>query len=42
MTETTLAPQYDPRAIESDIYRRWVESGAFAARPDSGASPTSS
>ncbi|HEY2825810.1 MAG TPA: valine--tRNA ligase [Gemmatimonadales bacterium] len=39
MTDSTLAPQYDPRAIEGDIYRRWVASGAFAGRPDSPAAP---
>ncbi|HEV8263304.1 MAG TPA: valine--tRNA ligase [Gemmatimonadales bacterium] len=27
-----LAPQYDPRAVEPSLYRRWLERGAFAPR----------
>jgi valyl-tRNA synthetase len=31
MTHTALAPQFDPTAIEADIYRRWREGGVFGA-----------
>ena len=32
MTEPDeLSPQYDPRAIEADIYAKWMASGAFTA-----------
>jgi valyl-tRNA synthetase len=27
-----LPPQYDPRAIEKEIYRQWMEAGAFEPR----------
>jgi valyl-tRNA synthetase len=30
-----LPTQYDPRGIEDRIYARWLEAGAFAAKPDS-------
>jgi valyl-tRNA synthetase len=33
MTEP-IAPQYDPSAIESELYARWEASGVFAARAD--------
>ncbi|MBN2492712.1 MAG: valine--tRNA ligase [Planctomycetes bacterium] len=29
-----LPTQYDPAAIERDIYRRWLDAGAFRAVPD--------
>ncbi|HIN80544.1 MAG TPA: valine--tRNA ligase [Planctomycetes bacterium] len=29
-----LASTYDPQRIESPVYRRWLESGAFDANPD--------
>ena len=33
MTTTQLAPRYDPSAIESDIYRRWMDAGVFSPTP---------
>ncbi len=39
MTVTELKPQYDPSCIESRIYRRWTETGIFAARADSAREP---
>lgn len=33
MTETTLPPQYNPAAIESDLYRFWLAQGCFAPPP---------
>ncbi len=39
MTVTELKPQYDPSSIESRIYRRWTETGIFAARADSAREP---
>jgi len=32
-----LAPQYDPAATESSIYRRWAEAGLFRPRDAAGA-----
>jgi hypothetical protein len=31
LTSLELAPQYDPRAIEADIYARWMAARAFEA-----------
>ena len=31
-----LAPQYDPSAIERDLYARWLEAGAFTAHAGRG------
>ncbi|HET8648909.1 MAG TPA: valine--tRNA ligase, partial [Gemmatimonadales bacterium] len=31
-----LAPQYNPAAIETDLYRWWRERGLFTPRPDTG------
>ncbi len=31
---TTLAPQYDPSAIEADIYKRWLDAGVFGTTPE--------
>ncbi|MBI4502621.1 MAG: valine--tRNA ligase [Gemmatimonadetes bacterium] len=39
MTRTTLAPQYDPSAVESAIYARWEDAGVFTADPSSPAEP---
>lgn len=39
MTVTELKPQYDPSSIESRIYRRWTDTGIFAARADSAREP---
>ncbi len=39
MTTITLAPQYDPPAIERDIYRRWLDSGVFTADVSSADEP---
>jgi valyl-tRNA synthetase len=36
---TTLAPQYDPSAIEADIYQRWLDAGVFRASVDSDREP---
>jgi valyl-tRNA synthetase len=36
---TTLAPQYDPSAIEGDTYQRWLDAGVFAASVDSDRTP---
>ncbi|UCG88801.1 MAG: valine--tRNA ligase [Gemmatimonadota bacterium] len=36
---TTLAPQYDPLAIEGDTYQRWLDAGIFAASTESGRTP---
>src|SRR6266853_279180 len=29
-----LPPQYDPRAVEASLYRRWLDRGVFQPRPD--------
>ncbi|HEX9393065.1 MAG TPA: class I tRNA ligase family protein, partial [Gemmatimonadales bacterium] len=29
-----LPPQYDPRAVEAPLYRRWLDRGVFQPRPD--------
>jgi valyl-tRNA synthetase len=34
-----LPPQYDPRAVEGALYRRWIEHGVFTARADSPKQP---
>ncbi len=36
MAEPTLPlpPQYDPRAVEAPLYRRWLDRGVFQPRPD--------
>jgi valyl-tRNA synthetase len=39
MTTTKLAPRYDPSAIETDIYRRWLNAGVFTADVQSRADP---
>ena len=31
MATTQLAPQYDPAAIESAVYQRWLDAGVFVA-----------
>jgi valyl-tRNA synthetase len=31
---TTLAPQYDPSAIEADTYKRWLDAGVFGTTPE--------
>ncbi|HAU38537.1 MAG TPA: valine--tRNA ligase [Phycisphaerales bacterium] len=31
-----LAKTYDPRSVEEEIYRRWIEAGVFDADPDGG------
>ena len=31
---TELAPQYDPKAVESRIYAQWLAARAFHAVPD--------
>ena len=36
---TTLEKTFDPASCEDRIYRGWEQSGAFAARPESDASP---
>jgi len=36
---TELPPQFDPAAIEADIYRRWLDAGVFTADPNSGREP---
>jgi valyl-tRNA synthetase len=35
----TLAPQYDPLAIESGIYKRWLDAGVFTANVESDDDP---
>ncbi|MCP4645863.1 MAG: class I tRNA ligase family protein, partial [bacterium] len=35
----TLAPQYDPLAIESGIYQRWQDAGVFTASAESDRDP---
>ena len=35
----TLAPQYDPLAIESGVYQRWLNAGVFFASPNSDRDP---
>ena len=35
----TLAPRYDPLAIESGIYQRWLDAGVFTASADSDRDP---
>ncbi|KKL90022.1 hypothetical protein LCGC14_1908820, partial [marine sediment metagenome] len=33
-----LATVYDPKAIEQEVYKRWIDTGAFNAEPgDEGA-----
>ncbi len=39
MTTATLAPRYDPSAIETDTYRRWLDAGVFHADVDSQHDP---
>ncbi|MCZ6917835.1 MAG: valine--tRNA ligase [Gemmatimonadetes bacterium] len=39
MTTTQLAPQFDPAAIESTIYQRWLDAGVFTADVTSGREP---
>ena len=39
MTTTQLAPQFDPAAIESSIYQRWLDAGVFTGDPTSGREP---
>src|SRR6185436_8128961 len=39
MTKTTLPPQYDPSAVESATYTRWIEAGIFGATPASPREP---
>jgi valyl-tRNA synthetase len=36
---TELAPQYDPAAIESTVYQRWLDAEVFTADRDSGREP---
>ena len=36
-TDQSLAAQYDPHAIEEDLYARWENSGAFASTPQADA-----
>src|ERR671931_571146 len=35
----TLAPQYDPHAVERPLYQRWFDAGVFTARVDSPKRP---
>ena len=39
MPTKTLAPQYDPSAIEADTYQRWLDAGVFNASADSTKEP---
>jgi valyl-tRNA synthetase len=39
MTTIKLAPRYDPSAIESDIYQRWLNGGVFTADTQRRAEP---
>ncbi len=39
MPTATLAPQYDPSAIEADTYQRWLDAGVFNASTDSTKEP---
>ena len=39
MTEPKLAKTYDPKAIESNWYQTWLDSGQFACSPSSKAKP---
>jgi valyl-tRNA synthetase len=39
MPETQLATTYDPSVIETAVYRRWSETGGFAAATDSDRDP---
>ncbi len=39
MTTITLAPKYDPLAIEGSIYRRWLDAGVFTADVTSDSEP---
>jgi valyl-tRNA synthetase len=34
-----LAPQFDPAAVETAVYRRWLDAGVFAPPPGGGAEP---
>ena len=34
-----LAPQFDPAAVETAVYRRWLDAGVFAPQGDGGAEP---
>ena len=36
---TELAPQYDPAAIESTVYQRWLDAEVFTADRNSGREP---
>jgi valyl-tRNA synthetase len=38
-TVSSLPPQFDPAAIESAIYRRWLDAGVFAPDDDAPAEP---
>ncbi|MFQ5703488.1 MAG: valine--tRNA ligase [Gemmatimonadales bacterium] len=39
MTTTSLAPRYDPSAIETETYERWLDAGVFGASVDSAKEP---
>ena len=39
MTTATLAPRYNPSAIETDTYRRWLDGGVFHADVNSQNDP---
>jgi valyl-tRNA synthetase len=39
MTQQGLAPKYDPSSIEAAVYRRWLDTDAFAASVDSDREP---
>ena len=38
-TKRQLAPQFDPGAIETAVYQRWMDSGIFTADVASGKEP---
>ena len=39
MSPDSLAPRYDPQAVEGPLYQRWLDSGAFHADPASDKPP---
>ncbi len=39
MTQTALAPKYDPSQIEKSVYSRWLDANVFAAAVDSDHDP---
>ena len=39
MADSTLAKTYDPKTVETDVWRRWEDADAFHAEPDPSGKP---